>query len=96
MSLMILYLSLTLVVYILSKKLYRRTQHMLCSPLIICPIVLLLVAVILLLTKEIGVSLFGVCGIKLSTYCPCFRSILIIAYSIGLFISSLYFRKRIP
>ena len=41
MSLMILYLSLTLVVYILSKKLYRRTQHMLCSPLIICPIVLL-------------------------------------------------------
>lgn len=41
MSLMILYLSLTVVVYILSKKLYRRTQHMLCSPLIICPIILL-------------------------------------------------------
>lgn len=63
---------------------------------IVCPIVLMVVAIILLLTGEIGVSLFGVCGIKLSTYSPFFRSILIIAYTIGLFISSIYFKKRIP
>ena len=45
---------------------------------------------------QIGVSLFGVCGLKVSTFSPFFRSILVLVYFLVLIISTVYFRRHIP
>ncbi|WP_199884061.1 LrgB family protein [Anaerosinus massiliensis] len=38
---MIFYLILTLSIYFIAKKLYRRTNHMIFSPLLVCPIIII-------------------------------------------------------
>jgi hypothetical protein len=55
-----------------------------------------IVALIFYLTGAIGVSLFGVCGFKISVFSIFIETVLILIYLMIVIISLLYFRKYIP
>jgi hypothetical protein len=59
-------------------------------------VVLGIVALIFYLTGAIGVSLFGVCGFKISVFSIFIETVLILIYLMIVIISLLYFRKYIP
>ena len=63
---------------------------------VLCVTVLLLVAIVLYLADAVGVSLFGVCGLKVSPGSVFVQTGLIFVYLVVLVVSAVYFRRYVP
>lgn len=63
---------------------------------VLCASVLVLVAIVLYFTDAVGVSLFGVCGLKISPGSVFVQTGLTILYLIVLVVSAIYFRRYVP
>lgn len=63
---------------------------------VICMTVIALVGLTLYLTDAVGVSLFGVCGLKVSPASVFVQTGLIFVYLVVLVVSAVYFQRYVP